>query len=158
MIVLAGKDTAEDGALAEGIEIVAADPVAARVMRLASGGQIELVRSPGKDGGKGLLMIANLLPKGVAKLSVSIGNSAGAPMTALGAHDGELLGIFDRKGAQADGVKQLKNGGISADAEGQGQDGDRGKAGIQAQQTRAEAQILPQGFHWTPPIVWVYRR
>ena len=41
----------------------------------------------------------------------------------------QLLGVLDRNGAEANGVDELKDGGIGTDAEGEGEDGDDGKTG-----------------------------
>jgi hypothetical protein len=46
------------------------------------------------------------------------------------------------KRAQQNGIYDRENGGVSADAESEGQDGNSREAGILAQQARAEAQIL----------------
>src|SRR5207244_10742769 len=56
--------------------------------------------------------------------------------------DNESLRIFHWYGAQEHGVDEAEDGGVRADTEGQGEDGDGGEAGGLAQHHQAEVQIL----------------
>src|SRR5439155_6534996 len=51
--------------------------------------------------------------------------------------DNESLRIFHRYGAQEHGVDEAEDGGVRADTEGQGEDGDGGEAGGLAQHPQA---------------------
>ncbi len=62
----------------------------------------------------------------------------------------QLLGIFDRDGAKANGINKLKDGGVGADAEGEGQDGDDGEAGAQAKKPKSVAKVAPEIGHGYP--------
>src|SRR5579864_7197263 len=96
---------------------IAAHPQATSVARFAAGGQVEPGATPGKNAGESLLMIADLFPERVGQVRVAAGEVSLGPMAVGDPDHGEFLRILDRQGAQANGVDQLKDGGVSADAE-----------------------------------------
>jgi hypothetical protein len=57
-----------------------------------------------------------------------------------------LLRAVDRQRAQPHGVHELEDGRVGARAEREGEDGDGREGRIAAQQPRAVAQVLPEGF------------
>ena len=61
-------------------------------------------------------------------------------------------GIRDRKGAQQHRVEDRKDGGVGADAEGQGEDGDQREARIFDEGAQREADVLQQIFHMHAPF------
>ena len=60
------------------------------------------------------------------------------------AHGGQFFGILHGDSAKADGVDELKNGGIGPDAQGERQDRDQGKPWTEAKRPQAIPQVLPQ--------------
>jgi len=55
-----------------------------------------------------------------------------------------FLGILDGNGAQTDGVNELENGRVCANAEGQSQNGDNRESRAEAEKPEAVANVLPQ--------------
>src|SRR5262245_6225248 len=62
LIVRRREDAAQRGSKAQHVENVSAHPESLRGTYFAAGGEIEAVRAPGEDAGKGLLPISDLLP------------------------------------------------------------------------------------------------
>src|SRR5580698_10337043 len=56
-----------------------------------------------------------------------------------------MPGIFDRQAAKQQAVHDAEDGGVGADGEGQGEDGDHGRAELAAQQAGGEAKVLCTG-------------
>ena len=67
------------------------------------------------------MMIANLLPQRIRHLGVEVGRYA-ETVDAISADFNEALRIGDGKAPEADGIDQLKDRGVCANAEGQRQD------------------------------------
>src|SRR5436853_4286068 len=111
---------------------------------LPAGGQIESLVGPDGDFGESLLTLADLLPHGKGELGILARKLPGTPMTVANADSAQLLGILDRNGAEANGVNELEDGGVGADAEGQGEDGNDGKTGTQAKKAKGVAKALPE--------------
>ena len=59
----------------------------------------------------------------------------------------ELSGVADRQRLQQHGVDDGEDGGVGADADGEGQDGGRREAAVLPQQAEGEAGVLEQAFH-----------
>jgi len=110
---------------------------------------------PGKGAGERSLAGANLLPDGVAEgrkppLEVSAGvfHAAGVPYL------GQLLRVFHGEGAQANGIHQLENRGVRADAEGEREDHHHGERGRMPETAGGIPQVEQDGIHFrfdTPP-------
>ena len=62
-----------------------------------------------------------------------------------------------RKGQRAEqyAIDHSEDGGVSPNAEGQGEDSHGGEAGSFSQSAKAEAEVLPQGFHGRPSAMLV---
>jgi hypothetical protein len=58
----------------------------------------------------------------------------------------ELLGVGIRERFQEDSVNDAKNRGVGADAQSQGEDRQRGEAGIFAEGAKSVARVLYEGF------------
>jgi hypothetical protein len=58
------------------------------------------------------------------------------------AEEDEMLGILDGQRAKQDGVEQGEDGGVGADAEGEGEQGDEGEAGALEEAAEAETDVL----------------
>src|SRR5690349_16861130 len=72
--------------------------------------------------------------------------SARAPAAVGHAYRREFLWIPDGERAQPDRVHEPEDGGVGADAQRQGENGDRRESWIETQQPRAIAEVLPGGF------------
>src|SRR2546430_13652718 len=94
-----------------------------------AGGQIEALVGPDGDFGESLLALANLLPHGKGELGILARKLAGTPMTVGNADGAQLLGILDGNGTEANGIDELEDGGVGADAKRESKDRDDGKAG-----------------------------
>ena len=108
---------------------IAADADAFCFADLAPAGQIEALVGPDGDFGESLLALANLLPHGKGELGILARKLPGTPMTVGNVDSAQLLGILDRNGAEANGVNELEDGGVGADAKRESKDRDDGKAG-----------------------------
>src|SRR5260370_492859 len=104
----------------------------------------EMPLKPDGDYGESLLALADLLPHGKCELGILARKLAGTPMAVRDPDGPQLLGVLDRNGAQADGVNELEDSGVGADAERKGEDGDDGKAGTEAKKTESVAKVLPE--------------
>src|SRR5437773_2858941 len=65
----------------------------------------------------------------------------------------QLLRVLDRNGAQADGVNELEDGGVGADSESEGQDGDEGEAGTETKKPQSMPKVAPERGHSIPLAV-----
>ncbi len=73
----------------------------------------------------------------IAACTVIAGALVGAPF-----HQQQMLGICDGQAAKQKTVHDAEDGGVGADGDAEGKDGDQGRAGLAAQQARGEANIL----------------
>ena len=90
-----------------------------------------MIRSPGENVGKDLLMVANLFPKRIGKIGRD-----GRDETMYAALDldaCQAIGISNGEASQANSIHELKNSGVNADSESQCKDRGDGKAGALAQ-------------------------
>jgi hypothetical protein len=128
LVILRTKQPAENWLNTEDMKEIAADPDALCITNFPASGKIESLVGPDGDVGESLLALEDLLPHGKGELGILAGKLAGAPV-AVGNPDGaQLLGVLDRNGAEANRVDELKDGGVGADAERKGKDGDDGEA------------------------------
>ena len=111
-------------------------------MNLPASRQIELLAAPDSNLRKALLTVPNVLPQWEGKLGILARKLAGTPMAVGNADGSQLLGVLDRNRAQANGVNELENGGVGADAKRKGKDGDDGKARTEAKKTKGVAKVL----------------
>src|SRR5205814_2619662 len=110
-------------------------PEALRRPRLAARREIEAGAAPGEDVREDLLAIAHLLPQRVGEARRAARELSGAPADRRRDADlDELLGALHRQRADADGVEQLEDRGVGADAEREREDRDEREAGVEAQQ------------------------
>ena len=130
------------GLHAEHVEEVAADPEDVRRADFAAVRQVDLIRAPGEDSGKALLLGSDLFPLRIGGLRITAAEAAGAVFEVADFDDGELLGMLDGDGAQADGVEELEDGGVGSNAEGERKNRDQGEAGIEKQEAEAVAGVL----------------
>ncbi len=147
-IVVGGGQQAPGRRLhAEGGEEVAAHPEAAREPRLATLGQIEPRGAPREQVRERLLVGADLLPLRVGEPRMVVDEVTGsAPLGQADANLHEAVGILHRERAQPHGVHRLEDRGVGADAQREREERHEGEAGVEAQQPRAVAQVLPHGF------------
>ena len=66
------------------------------------------------------------------------------------ANRAKLQRILDGDGAQANGINELENGGVGADAEREGKYGDDGKAWAEAKQAKGVAKFAQEIGHGSP--------
>ena len=59
----------------------------------------------------------------------------------------DAVGLRERKRAEQDAVDDREDSGVGSDAESEGEDGGGGEAGRFCQDAKAEADVLPEGFH-----------
>ena len=114
-----------------------------RGTRFTAAGEIESCGAPGKNSGKCFLVVADLFPQRIAQL-VMIFHVPSPAQQVGNAYLGQFAGIFNRQSSQADSIKQLKDCRVRADPKRQGENGDEGKARIQAKCSSAIAYVLPQ--------------
>jgi hypothetical protein len=132
------------------VKEIAADANALCLADLAAGGQIEPLVGPDSDFGEAFLALTDLLPHGKRELGVLAGKLAGTPMAVCNPDGSQLLGVLDRNGAQADGVDELKDGGIGTDTESEGEDGDEGETGTETKKPESMAKVAPKRCHSIP--------
>jgi hypothetical protein len=101
--------------------------------------------APGECAGEGLLTIMNLLPERAREFAVIL-IEAEAVIAAGDADFGEFLWSDDGKGAETNGIQQFEDGGVGADAEREGEDGDGSEAGIFEEHAETEASVFPEGL------------
>ena len=116
-------------------------------MRLATRGDVETTLAPGKHARKPLLQGANLLPLRVGQIRVRRREIAGTAMRLNDANLGQLVRILERKRGQADGIEQLKDGSVGADAERECEHRNRCETWVIAQHAQGVAEILQRGGH-----------
>src|SRR2546429_6895822 len=66
--------------------------------------------------------------------------------------------VLGGNGTQADGVNELEDGGVGADSESKGEDGDEGEAGTEAKKPQSMAKVAPERGHSIPLAVSDDRR
>ena len=93
--------------------------------------------------------VEDLVPVAIVDEVSEVGGRADA-LAAAGADDDEPVRFFDRQLPDEDFVDQAEDGRIGADADGQREHGDGGKARSFEQHARAVSQVLPQGFESGP--------
>ena len=132
LIVGGNEQPPSPGDDAQHAEEVSTHPQSAGSPCRAAAADEERSVSPGKHGGKRSLMRSNLLPQRISDLGVDVGRHAEA-VNAFGADFGQFLRIGNRQASQSDGVNQLNDGGVCADAESERQDGHRCEDGRASQ-------------------------
>jgi hypothetical protein len=131
--VIDGTDQPPDsGRHAERLEEVARHPEAIHVLHFACRRQIEARIAKGNQRREGLLSRQQLLVLRQRDLPVATGVTAGAPV-ARQSHFDELMRGADRQRAQAQGVQQLEDRGVGANAQGERRDGGEGESRLLSQ-------------------------
>ncbi len=160
VVVSIGNEAAGSRAEAKGAEVVAGNELAHDGARsilaaIAADGD-RAVRKAGFHGGKVLKfrkVLAQLLPGvgGEEGVSIVVGNvtAADAALVRVTEAD-EGCGIGNRKVAHEDRIDEGKDGGVGADAEGQGEDGGCGEARGLLQLPHGIANVLGHD-HWLSP-------
>lgn len=137
------ESTAEGGPRAEHRENIRGGAHAVDDFGFARAGEIRVSRLGNGDIRKGVNL---LLPDaGIRQVGVQQGIELGELRHDF-ADQVELLRIRIGEGAKQSAVHYRENRGVSADAEGQREDGDDGEAGAAAQLAQAEADVLEQSF------------
>ena len=80
----------------------------------------------------------------VVELEAGEGRAVG--VAEAGIEDGEAVGVGVGERAQENGVDEAEDGGVGADADGQGKDGEGGEGGAATQLAEGVAEILGEGF------------
>jgi hypothetical protein len=88
-----------------------------------------------------------LLPDRAGQLAVAAVGNAESLVSAGDSHLGELGGIADRQASHGDGVDQLKDGRVRADAERERQHGGRRQHRAPAEDARGISKILKNHEH-----------
>src|SRR5262249_5046484 len=91
-------------------------------------------------------MGANLLPERIGDLRVEVSGDA-ERVDALSANLDQPVRIGDRQASEADGIGQLEERGVRADAEGQRHDAHGGKYRRAAQCAQAVPCVAREAFH-----------
>src|SRR5215469_794559 len=130
----------------ESLEKIAARPHHLAHANFASARQVQALSAEGSDRAESLLLVPNLLPHWVRHPGIRPVEASRPPVTIGDAHKSQRLRIFHRQGAQPHRIDELKDCRIRADAQGQRKNRNCRKCFINAQQARAIANILPNGF------------
>ena len=132
LVILRTQQPPQNRLDAKDVKEIAADADAFCIADLSAGGQIEPLVGPDSDFGEAFLALADLLPHGKSELGILARKLPGTPVSVCNPDGSQLLRVLDRNGAQADGVDELEDGGVGADAESKGQDGDESEAWTKA--------------------------
>ncbi len=144
LVILRTKQPPKNRLDAENVKEIAADADTLCFADLSTRSQIESLVGPDGDFGESFLALADLLPHGKSELGILARKLAGTPMAVCDPDGPQLLGVLDWNSAQADGVNELEDSGVGADAEREGKDGDNGEAGTEAKKTESVAKVLPE--------------
>ena len=132
---------------AERLKEIAADPDSLCGSRLAAAGQVERHGAPGEHLGEGLLPLAHGAHNGFVMIGRRLMKRPVRPFPFVSMLiSTSCCGILDRKRPEAHRVDELEDGRVRADAERERQDGDDRESGIEPQEARAVAQVLPDGL------------
>ena len=99
---------------------ISGDAEAFRVANFPAIRKVKSLPAPGSDFGETFLALADLFPHRERELRILAGKITGAPVTVGDTDSAKLLRIFDRNGAKAYGINQLKDGRVGADAQREG--------------------------------------
>src|SRR5438034_11680165 len=93
-----------------------------------------------------LFPYTTLFRSGVGQVRVAAGEVAASICAVVDSDSCKLLRALDGKSTQADCVEKLKNCRIRSDTQRQGQNRGGRKTGVETKETKAEFQVLPEGF------------
>ena len=160
--IVAGSEQASTrGNDAERTEEVAADPQAAGPSRFRAPPDDELGVAPREQRRERALVRANQLPQGSGRFRVDAVVGA-ERLRPIGPDLGQLLRMRDGEAAQLDGVDEVKDRGVRADAERERENRDDGEDRTALQQPQpvsrvAESMIDEARVHEALPVIrWCY--
>src|SRR5579872_1273892 len=145
LVVGGSEKCSESGNHSQHVEKITAHPKHVGGAHLASRGEIGSVTAKGEEAREGLLVFANLLPKRIRAVSLrACGNSR--RIILIGDPDpSQFVWLADRQCSQTDGVEELEDRRVCADAKGQREDRHDREARIQPQEADAMAEVLYNG-------------
>src|SRR5258708_30397630 len=144
LVIFRIDEATENGLNAKGMKEIASNAKSFGEADFAPVCQVEFLASPGGDFRESFLALADLFPHREAELGVLTGKLAGTPVAIGDSNGAQLLGILDWSGAQADGINELEDGGVGANADGEGKDGNDGEAGTKAKKSESVTKVLPE--------------
>ena len=136
------EHSSQDGANTQRVEEIAAHPKAAYQVDLTPRSQIEVVRGPCEDGGKGLMIVPDLLPNRIGERGVPVEKASHAALPVGQLYLRELLWTIHRKQAQTNRTHQLEDRRVGANTQRERQKRNRRKTGTAAQLAQAVADVL----------------
>ena len=138
------EDPASQRWNAQHTEEAAADVYPLGAPDFADACQVKTGRPPGRDTGERFLAVTNLLPLGVRQFGIAAEEVAGPAAGPADAHLDQFFGVGYRQHTQADGIDDLEDGGVRADAECERQDGDGREPRCPPQEPEPEAHVTPE--------------
>src|ERR1700722_2394123 len=103
-----------------------------------------MIRAPGENAGEAFLMVTYLFPQRIGE--VGRANRDETVHAAVNLNACEAVRIGDGQTAQPNGVHQLKNAGVNANAECQRKNCGKGEARTLTQRAECDLQILKAGL------------
>ena len=141
LFVVRQECSSKDRLDAEEIEIIGGNNAGAHAIWIAVAEQDERHGVELHQSGEGVVLVAIVLDFVDGELYV-----VDAQLFLLLAKEDQLVAIGIRKRPQQHRMDNAENGGVGADAEGEGENGDGGKAGILAHHAESVGAIVDQGF------------
>ena len=147
-VVLGGEEAARRRLDAQHVEERAGDEVPVHVVGLRADRQVDVGGVVGQNPREHRVLVAEVLEHGVRQRGQEVAVVVGRSREGAGAveHD-QPLGLVHREGPQHHLVHQGEDGGVRADAQGQGEHDDEGEAGALREGPKREAQVLSQLIH-----------
>src|SRR6267378_1503810 len=137
LIIIRIESPAEKRRDAQDIPVVAGNEIHVDKLGLAVKNRVDARTVPREHPGEGVVVVAQGLERCVGKIAVS------ATLRQRGTNEHELLRIFDRQQPQQERIDQTEDGGVGANAESKGEDGDGSEARVLAEHAGGEAKVLP---------------
>src|SRR5580765_721037 len=144
MIVRGGKDATQQRRHTKSVEEITVYIETASAAGASAIGHVEARGIPDGHSGKCLLVIPDLLPDWIGEEGGTAARCSGAAFGIGHTDEHKLIWVFHRQAAQGHGVKQLKDGGVGADTEGERENGDGGKCRIQPQDAKSITKVAIQ--------------
>ena len=126
----------------ERAEVLAADEDAVGRAKIGSLADAKVVGAPREHPVKRLLLIPELLPDGPCQLRVAAGVEAESAIASDNSNLDQLVRVRDRQRPQRDGIDQLEDGRVRADAKRKRQHSDDREPGVFQQRAERVTEIL----------------
>src|SRR5262249_24271908 len=133
-------------------EIITADQICGDALSLITVAHVHLHTATRNHTRKNLVTVAQVLIHRIRK-----GRYRGRLCRVVSAYHGELIGITHRQPLQQHAVRERKNRGVGADAQGQTRDHYQRETGVLAQHAQGVPDVLPNHIHRRFPPLRSYR-